>query len=69
MDKKMNNNVKARITEVHAIYTEKKAIGVSTENIWKMYVYPRFFISRVTFFRYLNTKISHAESNISKDKG
>lgn len=45
---------KARVVEVNRIYDEHRRSGLSNVEIWRRYVYPRFFISERTFYNMLN---------------
>lgn len=45
---------KVRVTEVNRIYDEHRRSGLSNREIWRRYVYPKFFISERTFYNILN---------------
>ena len=45
---------KARVAEVNRIYDEHRRSGLSNVEIWRRYVYPKFFISERTFYNMLN---------------
>ena len=44
----------ARVAEVNRIYDEHRRSGLSNVEIWRRYVYPKFFISERTFYNMLN---------------
>ena len=57
MKKKRNGrgiSYKVRVAEVNRIYDEHRRSGLSNVEIWRRYVYPKFFISERTFYNILN---------------
>jgi hypothetical protein len=49
-----NINLLRRIIEIQDITLEHKARGATQEWIYKNIIYPRYFISRPTYYRYLS---------------
>ena len=49
---------KARVAEVNRIYDSHRKSGLSNVEIWRRYVYPKFFISERTFYNILNASAS-----------
>ena len=43
-----------RVAEVNRIYDEHRRSGLSNVEIWRRYVYPKFFISERTFYNMIN---------------
>ena len=43
-----------RVAEVNRIYDEHRRSGLSNVEVWRRYVYPKFFISERTFYNMLN---------------
>ena len=42
-----------RVDEVNAIYDYYAKQGMSNREIWRKYVYPRYFIAERTYYNYL----------------
>jgi hypothetical protein len=51
--KRYNLNFLLKVKSVNEVYYEHSRRGVFTENIYRLYVRDRFFISRRTFYAYL----------------
>jgi len=49
-----NINLLRRIVEIQDITLEHKAHGATQEWIYKNIIYPRYYISRPTYYRYLS---------------
>lgn len=47
-------NMLLRVQAVQELYKEHQANGATNEWIFNNVVYPRFFISRTTFYKYLS---------------
>jgi hypothetical protein len=53
-DLRKKRNFLLRVRQVNDIYLEHSRRGVFTENIYRLYIRDRFFISRSTFYFYLS---------------
>jgi hypothetical protein len=53
-DIRKKRNFLLRVKQVNDIYIEQSHRGVFTENIYRLYIRDRFFISRSTFYSYLS---------------
>jgi hypothetical protein len=53
-----NTNILLRIKEVQDVYQANKQEGVTTMFVYRKYIYPRFLISRSTFYSYLSVPAS-----------
>lgn len=56
----MAYNRRNKLLQMHlviAIYQQHKRDGVSTEHIYREYIYPRYPISRTTLYNYLATPV------------
>lgn len=58
---------KLRIIEkIQSIYSDYKEKGLSDKIILREYIYPIYFISMVTFKRYLNVDVAAEREKIAK---
>jgi hypothetical protein len=64
---KSNKNYLTRIATVQKITIEYKDKGCTQEWIYKKLIYPNYFISRSTFYKYLRTPVARGvlSKNIS----
>lgn len=46
-------NYYLRVKQVNEVYVEHARRGVFVENIYRLYIRDRFYISRTTFYKYL----------------
>jgi len=62
MGRKKNRNkprgisYQSRVKEVNAIYDQWARTGLSNREIWRRYVWPKFYISEQTFYNYLKSE-------------
>ena len=56
-----NKNYLTRVATVQKITLEYQVKGCTQEWIYKKLVYPNYFISRSTYYRYLRTKVARKE--------
>ena len=59
---------KVRVAEVNRIYDEHRRSGLSNVEIWRRYVYPRFFISERTFYNTLNASAVIDTEAVEREK-
>lgn len=64
-------NLLKRIIEVQETYLREKKEGVSVTHVYNNYIYPKYLISRATFYKYLaiNAKKEIKELRIQKNIG
>ena len=70
MKKKRNGrgiSYKARVAEVNRIYDEHRRSGLSNVEIWRRFVYPKFFISERTFYNMLNASAVIDTDEVQKE--
>lgn len=60
-------NYKARVTEVNRIYDSHRRSGLSNVEIWRRYIYPKFFISERTFYNILNASAVIDTEKVQKE--
>lgn len=53
-------NYYKRIIEIQNITLEHTQKGVTQEWVYNNIIYPKYFISRATYYRYLSTNAKHA---------
>lgn len=58
---KSNRNFLTKIATVQKITLEYKEKGCTQEWIYKKLIYPNYFISRSTFYKYLRTTVARKE--------
>ena len=47
-----------QMQRVLEVYTKNKLPGVSTEYVYRTYIWPEFHISRATLYNYLSTPVN-----------
>lgn len=57
----------ARVTEVNRIYDSHRRSGLSNVEIWRRYIYPKFFISERTFYNILNASAVIDTEKVQKE--
>lgn len=56
-----------RVEDINRIYDEHARSGLSNREIWRRYIYPRYYISERTFYNIMNATIGAETPVVASD--